>query len=743
MQRRQEKGGGTHEPAAAGETGLQPSGAGSGGVSPQMATTQANLRLGDMLVREGIITVQQLEKALLQKKEKKGFLGQALVELGFLEQNTLISFLVKQCKIPHLSLLDYDINESVVRLLSEETCLRHRVLPIDKLGRILTVAMVDPLDLVALEEIRSACPDLKIKPILCDWDHYDMVVRRVFGAKSKGVEVYTAESLGLPARKAELPPEPDRETAQAGAAAPAPVHDAKAEPPEAESENVLEALDAEETQATPAPVTTPESAQVPVPEPPAVVETPAAADETVHAEPEHSAEDSAEVVDAVPAVPQDESDAEPEAVPDATPPAEPPARAVPQGMERQIADAVQQAMSSLSHEVAETARRASVQDGHAAADNLTAMLQQTVSNAMQGALAAIQQQPAASPPSTEDLADLIGATVRKALKESVSAAGRPPAQDVAPPRSPVPRPEPPKSGGVDLLNALRQGEGLVPGRGARAGSVPGADVLQGLASAGRMPGQEGQISQQAIEQELPLDPYTFDSFLPGRSNAFPYAVAKAVTERPGLEYNPLYIYGGVGTGKTHLVNAVGNRIVAMHPGKRVRYLSAGRLCRRIAEAVANRRLDQLRGEYVANDVLIVDDIQFLPMHERAQLEFFQIFNAIYEDGGQIVLASDRAPDDLVDLDSHLVSRFSGGVVATLVAPDWQTRVAILRNLAVDADTHVAEEVLALIATRVPNDLRKMCGSLRKVIAFADLVGQDVSCDLATEILNHLGVGEAA
>ena len=148
------------------------------------ATLSSHKRLGELLLEENLITRKQLEEACAIQEAEGGFLGHILVKLGYVTQNAVASCLVKQCKIPHLSLLDYDISMEVLRLVPEDVCRKYHVLPIDKLGRILTLAMVDPLDLDALEEVRRACPDLRIKPILCNWEHFEMVARRVFGRRS-------------------------------------------------------------------------------------------------------------------------------------------------------------------------------------------------------------------------------------------------------------------------------------------------------------------------------------------------------------------------------------------------------------------------------------------------------------------------------------------------------------------------------------------------------------------------------
>lgn len=154
-------------------------------------------RLGTILLEEGVITEGQLHEALAKKSEEGGFLGKTLVEMGFLQESVLITFLVKQCKIPHISLMDYELSKELIEVVPKEICLEYHLLPIDKLGRILTVAMVDPLNIEALERVREHCPELRIKPILCSWQHYEHVVRRVFPSESPPPEELPVDDFGL------------------------------------------------------------------------------------------------------------------------------------------------------------------------------------------------------------------------------------------------------------------------------------------------------------------------------------------------------------------------------------------------------------------------------------------------------------------------------------------------------------------------------------------------------------------
>ncbi|HNT87375.1 MAG TPA: chromosomal replication initiator protein DnaA, partial [Candidatus Hydrogenedentes bacterium] len=248
---------------------------------------------------------------------------------------------------------------------------------------------------------------------------------------------------------------------------------------------------------------------------------------------------------------------------------------------------------------------------------------------------------------------------------------------------------------------------------------------------------------EAMESERPVEMFTFETFFPGKANVFTHQVGLAVAEHPGGEYNPFFLYGDVGVGKTHLISAIGNAVLRGNPKARVGYVSASRFSRRLSDAMRTNALDAFRENYCHWDMLILDDIQFLGGRVEAQEEFFHIFNVLRQQHRQIIIASDKAPDRLGLLEQRLVSRFASGIVAQLKAPEWETRMEILRHAAQEAGAPVPEAVLSLISMRVQNDVRKMTGALRKVVAFAKLVGQEMTCELAEEILSHLGVEVAA
>jgi chromosomal replication initiator protein DnaA len=239
------------------------------------------------------------------------------------------------------------------------------------------------------------------------------------------------------------------------------------------------------------------------------------------------------------------------------------------------------------------------------------------------------------------------------------------------------------------------------------------------------------------DDEVPIPEYTFENFLVGQVNTFTYAIARAVADAPGAEYNPLFIYGDVGLGKTHLVCAIGNEVLAKQPEKRVLFTSSGTFGTRLVEAIQRHDVPSFREYYTKRDLLIMDDAQFLAGREKTQEEFFEIFNAFHDEHKQIIIASDKPPAELVALERRIVSRFAGGIVAGLAAPEWETRMAILKHQVDTSGCEVPEEVLSLVATRVPDDVRGLLGALHKIMAFCELVQQDMTSDLAQEILDHL------
>lgn len=749
----------------------------------QMRTEPAptvHKRLGELLIDERLVTPEQLAEAAQIQKEKGGFIGQILVRLGYVRQEAVASCLVKQCKIPHLSLLDYDISPDILRLIPEEVCRQYNLLPIDKLGRILTVAMVDPLDLDALEKIRAACPDLRIKPILCNWEHFEIVAAKVFKGRDgpSGGHTVTVQSLGFTTATASPKPVPPVPAAPVAEAVPVPdqkVSNVSAPAPFPASADLAAMVrDAQTSLAR----TVQESLAQ------AVNALPTAQQQTGPSAMEIAGLLKESLRETVSALASELRAATPP--PSTMPSAEEMAHAIRDN----VGGAMQEALAAL---VVHLRAEAAAQEKPAplSPDQISAAIRDSVSGAMRETLGALNAQVQARnaeqaplPALPQDLhgfSESIRDSVAGAMQEALAAM-------LVHMRAMTPKPEEghgePTAGMLaETVQSLR----AVVEAGQRAQAAQGAQLTQiaeaalqsvqqashlvegtAVADANRlgrsrsrhasvapfrkMPGQEESPEEysesdrevlDALESEHPLETLTLDTFYPGASNAFTYKLSQAVAANPGAEYNPFFLFGTVGIGKTHLTSAIGNAILANHPKKRVGYVSASHFSRRLSDAMREGALDDFRENYCHWDVLILDDIQFMGGRVEAQEEFFHIFNVLHQQKRQIIIASDKAPDRLGLLEQRLVSRFASGIVAELKAPEWETRMQILRHHVDQTKVQVPEEILSLIAMRVPNDIRKMTGSLKKITAFAQLVGQDLSCEMADEILSHLGAVAAA
>lgn len=234
--------------------------------------------------------------------------------------------------------------------------------------------------------------------------------------------------------------------------------------------------------------------------------------------------------------------------------------------------------------------------------------------------------------------------------------------------------------------------------------------------------------------------YTFDSFVVGSSNNFAHAAAQAVADEPGKAYNPLFIYGGVGLGKTHLMHAIGHRILDNDPNAKIIYITSETFTNDLIQSIQENSRVQFRNKYRTADVLIIDDIQFLISKDRTQEEFFNTFNALHSFGKQIIISSDKAPKDLINLEARLVSRFEGGLVADIQPPDLETRVAILKRKAQSEHVEISEDVLTLIAEKVNSNIRQLEGSLIRVIAFARLTKKPIDMALTATALKDIIAG---
>jgi len=231
--------------------------------------------------------------------------------------------------------------------------------------------------------------------------------------------------------------------------------------------------------------------------------------------------------------------------------------------------------------------------------------------------------------------------------------------------------------------------------------------------------------------------YTFDTFIVGSSNQFAHAACRAVAEAPSRSYNPLFIYGGVGLGKTHLMHAVGQYVLLHDRNLKLTYISSERFMNEMINAVRYDRVLDFRERYRSVDVLLVDDIQFLAGKEGTQTEFFHTFNALYDSQKQIVLSSDCPPHEIPALEERLRSRFEWGLIADIQSPDLETKVAILKKKAETEAVPLADNVAMYIAGRIKSNIRELEGSLIRLIAYASLTGQEISLPLAQEVLKNI------
>jgi len=231
--------------------------------------------------------------------------------------------------------------------------------------------------------------------------------------------------------------------------------------------------------------------------------------------------------------------------------------------------------------------------------------------------------------------------------------------------------------------------------------------------------------------------YTFDTFIVGPSNQFAHAACRAVAEAPSRSYNPLFIYGGVGLGKTHLMHAIGQYVLQHDPSLMLTYISSERFMNEMINAVRYDRILDFRERYRSVDVLLVDDIQFVSGKEGTQTEFFHTFNALYDSQKQIVLSSDRPPHEIPALEERLRSRFEWGLIADIQPPDLETKVAILKRRAEAEAVPLPDNVALYIAGRIKSNIRELEGSLTRLIAYASWTGREISLDLTQEILKNV------
>jgi len=251
--------------------------------------------------------------------------------------------------------------------------------------------------------------------------------------------------------------------------------------------------------------------------------------------------------------------------------------------------------------------------------------------------------------------------------------------------------------------------------------------------------RQATIPELKVDPETNLHPrYTLNSFVVGSSNELAYAATLAVVKSVGKKYNPLFIYGGTGLGKTHLIQAAGNEIKNNYKNKiKVNYVHSEKFVNDVVWAIRNKRMDDVKNKYRNVDVLIIDDIHFIGGKERSEEEFFHTFNVLYENNKQIIISSDRPPAAIPTLEERLRSRFEGGMIADITYPDYEMKVAIIKTKLQEKNTYLAEDICGLIANKIQRNVREIEGILNKIIFYQEVKNVELNCKSVEEIINNI------
>ena len=266
--------------------------------------------------------------------------------------------------------------------------------------------------------------------------------------------------------------------------------------------------------------------------------------------------------------------------------------------------------------------------------------------------------------------------------------------------------------------------------------IPAEAEATALAAANAAPSPQARLDFDSANNQL--NPrYTFDTFIVGASNQFAHAAAQAVAEQPSKSYNPLFLYGGVGLGKTHLMQAIGHALKKRNPLMRLTYISAEKFTNEVIASIRFERMPAFRERFRNMDVLMVDDIQFIATRERTQEEFFHTFNALYDQQKQIVISSDCPPKEISSIEERLRSRFEWGLIADIQPPDLETKIAILQKKADNEHMHLPDDVAEYIARAIKSNIRELEGALIRLIAYSSLAGAEMNLPTAQQVLKNI------
>ena len=249
--------------------------------------------------------------------------------------------------------------------------------------------------------------------------------------------------------------------------------------------------------------------------------------------------------------------------------------------------------------------------------------------------------------------------------------------------------------------------------------------------------RNGAARGASVERSSLIKDFTFDSFVPGKAKPLPRAAALQVAEHPGTSYNPLFVYGGVGLGKTHLIHAIGNHLLKEKPGARIRYIHAEQYVSDVVRAYQQKAFDRFKRYYHSLDLLLIDDIQFFSGKSRTQEEFFYAFEALLSNRSQVIITSDTYPKEIVGIDERLISRFDSGLTVAIEPPELEMRVAILMKKAAQEGIPMSEDVAFFVAKHLRSNVRELEGALRKILAFVRFHGREVTIDVARAALKDL------